>query len=141
MTHVQRILTLAGEILQRGHWCQGWYSYATSLEGHRVRCEPDSERADCFCVHGAVWAAAHRLGVASSSQNADPQGLVAKALDRVRKTLANVTDSPAIVVPVWNDRKGRTKGEAIALLKVAAHDDAVEERPVRRAKCLAASTG
>lgn len=115
MATVLDVLKGGLRLIQTVGWCQRWYSYAADSEGHRQRCAPECEQAECFCLAGCLYRAAHDLGCR------DYLPLISAARLRLRSVLYNLDCK--LEAPVWNDCPGRTKEQVEALLKVAIHDE------------------
>lgn len=113
------VLNLLGEalgVMERHPLATGWYSYATDSQGHRVRCAPEAEQAECFCTLGALYRGARNLGIA------DAMPLVTACVARLRSTLMDHYGTKS-KIPNWNDVPSRKKEHVIELFQAAINDE------------------
>ncbi|MDE0227301.1 MAG: hypothetical protein OXJ62_00420 [Spirochaetaceae bacterium] len=133
---------------------QGWTAGANARDGLGEPVQPHDPNARCWCAHGAINAAAHRIGVTCHDEAGqllfaeEESGIV---LDRARLAVRLAIERPAasmlamsgLSLAKWNDKPTRTAGAVAAKLRAgAAKLRLTIERAQRRiAEIEAASCG
>lgn len=98
----------AWELIQSTGWCQGEYATADSFSD----VAPDSERAACFCIMGALMRC-YGTGSYAYTQ------AVEKAAACLPSSVPVLGISAGARLVRWNDMKGRTKQDVVQLLQEA----------------------
>lgn len=111
-----KVLEEAKKLLEAG-WTQE--AEARNKDGKPVWA--DSEEACCFCIIGAVFAAAGRLYESNSEEVEE----AFKALDKVKLAISSndtyLTSKDCIAN--WNDHPGRKKEEVLEMMEKAAKNE------------------
>ena len=110
---------------------QGWTQNANARDGLAEPVQPHDQAAVCWCAHGAINAAAHRIGVTYHDEagqllfSGTDSGII---LDRARLALRLAIERPTasmmamsgISIAKWNDSPERNAGAVAAKLREGA---------------------
>ena len=108
---------------------QGWTQTANARDGLAELVQPHDPAAVCWCAHGAINAAAYRIGVTCSDDCGQllfagtESGII---LDRARLAVRLAIERPAasmeamsgVSIAQWNDKPARTAGAVAAKLRL-----------------------
>ena len=110
---------------------QGWTQTANARDGLAQPVQPHDPVAVCWCAHGAINAAAYRIGVTCSDDCGQllfagtDAGVI---LDRARRAVRLAIERPTasmeamsgLSLAKWNDKPARTAGAVAAKLREGA---------------------
>jgi hypothetical protein len=109
---VADVLDRAAEVLSRpGAWTRGGY-----FRSRELQTSVDRDRADCFCVVGAMTISAGRKAYPAQIEGGD----VGKAFIAALPPGAIEGTGGEYGIFVWNDAPERTQAEVVATLREAA---------------------
>ena len=108
MSTPTNILRAAANLLDRpGAWTQG----TDARDATETSCEPRADDAVSWCAAGAIMRVAE-----------DGDGVYVDARARLRETLVRAEHE--CLIGLWNDKRGRTQSQVVAMLRRAAEEEA-----------------